>query len=404
MFVSGNGINARNTTLNGVTYNFAATKQVDGTWLIEAAGDGGRQTPPTVQQPDPVVEQPDGTEVVIPTLNATTAAPLAETTLHEGITTLTLSGRTYESSSWGIKRALTVSGIDGVIIDSVTRISDTQVKVKLEFSGNISSDSTLIFTLGANGIAEYTGNALTAIVPVTAIQESLVASTGSPLTETTLHERVVTLTLSGRTYGRSWDIDDAVTVSGIDGVTVESRDIDRISDTEVTVELTFNGNIDTDATLTFTLGADGIAEYTGNALTAIVPVTAIQESLVASTGSPLTETTLHERVVTLTLSGRTYGRSGDIDDAVTVSGIDGITVKSWDIDRINDTEVTVELTFNGNIDTDATLTFTLGADGIAGYTGNALTATVPVTAIQESLVASTESPLTETTLHEGLRR
>ena len=39
-FTAGNAINARNVTVNGVRYNFAASKQADGTWLIEAAGDG----------------------------------------------------------------------------------------------------------------------------------------------------------------------------------------------------------------------------------------------------------------------------------------------------------------------------------------------------------------------------
>ena len=38
-FTAGTGIDARNTTINGVTYNFKASKQDDGTWLIEAAGD-----------------------------------------------------------------------------------------------------------------------------------------------------------------------------------------------------------------------------------------------------------------------------------------------------------------------------------------------------------------------------
>ena len=37
-FTAGTGINARGTTINGVTYNFAASKQPDGTWIIEAAG------------------------------------------------------------------------------------------------------------------------------------------------------------------------------------------------------------------------------------------------------------------------------------------------------------------------------------------------------------------------------
>ena len=37
-FTAGTGISARNTNINGVLYNFAASKQDDGTWLIEAAG------------------------------------------------------------------------------------------------------------------------------------------------------------------------------------------------------------------------------------------------------------------------------------------------------------------------------------------------------------------------------
>ena len=37
-FTAGTGIDARGTTINGVTYNFKASKQPDGTWLIEAAG------------------------------------------------------------------------------------------------------------------------------------------------------------------------------------------------------------------------------------------------------------------------------------------------------------------------------------------------------------------------------
>ncbi len=37
-FTAGTGISARNTTINGVQYNFAASKQADGSWIIEAAG------------------------------------------------------------------------------------------------------------------------------------------------------------------------------------------------------------------------------------------------------------------------------------------------------------------------------------------------------------------------------
>ena len=38
-FTAGTGIDARDTTINGITYNFKASKQSDGTWIIEAAGD-----------------------------------------------------------------------------------------------------------------------------------------------------------------------------------------------------------------------------------------------------------------------------------------------------------------------------------------------------------------------------
>ena len=50
-----------------------------------------------------------------------------------------------------------------------------------------------------------------------------------------------------------------------------------------------------------------------------------------------------------------------------------------DVDRISDTVVTVELEFNGDIDTDATLTLNVGAGAIVGYKGTPLTAQLPVT-------------------------
>ena len=100
----------------------------------------------------------------------------------------------------------------------------------------------------------------------------------------------------------------------------------RRSDTGITVKLEFNGNIDTDATLTFSVGADAIEGYTGLGLTAQLPVTAFTESVTASTTTPLTEGTLEGSVVTLTLSGCAFERSiFDIRDAVTIAGIDGVS-------------------------------------------------------------------------------
>ena len=322
--------------------------------------------------------------------------PLTEANLHGSVVTLTLSGGTYERSSFRIEDAIMISGIDGVTIADffavwgVERVSDTVVTVELEFDGNIDADATLTFTIGAGAIAGYTGNALTATVPITALQESLAASTESPLIETNLHGSVVTLTLTGRNYEEFiW----GEIVSGIDGVTVESWKVDRVSDTEVTVELTFDGDFDTDATLTFTVGADAIVGYNGPALTTQVPVTAVEESLAASTEFSLTEATLNGSIVTLTLSGRVYEEySFQIEDALTVSGIDGITIEEYfGVERISDTEVRVELTFDGDFDTDATLTFTVRADAIAGY-NQGFTAEIPVTAIEKSNATVSISP------------
>ena len=335
------------------------------------------------------------------TIAASTPQPLTEITLHRSVVTLTLSGRVYERSSRDIVRAMMVSGIEGIIVGVVNRVSDTEVTVPLAFSGDFDTDATLTFTVGARAIANYNGSALTAQVPVTALQESLVASTQFPLTEATLHGSVVTLSLTGRNYERSkFTIGDALTTSGIAGVTIPWHQPDRKSDTQITVKLEFDGtDFDTDATLTFTVGARAIANYNGPALTVQVPVTALQESLVASTEFPLTEANLHGSIVTLTLTGRGYERSSySVERAVTVSSIDGVTFESYNVNRVSDTEVTVELTFNDDFDTDATLTFTVDAGAIVGY-NEALTAQIPVTALQESLVASTEFPLTEANLH-----
>ena len=337
------------------------------------------------------------------TITASVQQPLTEANLHGSVVTLTLSGGTYERSSFRIRDAVMVSGIDGVTVGTfgVDRASDTEVTIELEYAGNIDADGTLTFTVGAGAIAGYSGNAFTVQLPVTALEESLVASTASPLTEANLHGSVVTLTLTGRNYERSsFTIERAVTVSGIDGVTIaDFFGVDRVSDTEVTVELTFNGDFDTDATLTFTVGADAIAGYNED-FTAQFAVTALQESLTASTEFPLTEANLDGSVVTLTLTGRNY-EQWIPSDTVTASGIDGVTFDSWNIDRVSDTEVTVELAFDGDFDTDGTLTFTVGADAIAGYNED-FTAQFAVTALEESLVASTEFPLTEATLNESV--
>ena len=77
--------------------------------------------------------------------------------------------------------------------------------------------------------------------------------------------------------------------------------------------------------------------------------------------------------------------------ALKVSGIDGVTFESWDVERVSDTEVTVPLTFNGDFDSDAILTLTIGAEAIAGY-NKAFTVQVPVTAVEQSDATVSVSP------------
>ena len=331
-----------------------------------------------------------------PTITASVQVPLTEANLHGSVVTLTLSGGRFVDSERRIENALSVSGIDGVIAFVVDGVNDTEVPIVLGFASDIDTDATLTFTVKADAIVDYNGNALTATLPVTAVEESLEASTEAPLTEATLHGSVVSLTLSGKQFADKREIGRALTLSGIDGVAFERWDVERVSDTVATVPLTFSGNIDTDINLVFTVEAKAIEGYSGNALTTTLPVTAVEESLEASTAAPLTEATLDGSTITLTLTGRHFARRWDIEDAVSISGIEGVIIE--DVEREGDTVVTVELEFAGNIDTDATLTLTVGVNAIIGY-NKAFTVQLPVPAVEESLVATTAAPLTEATLH-----
>ena len=342
----------------------------------------------------------------MPTITAFAPRPLTEATLNESVVTLTLSSGVYAKSIANIRRALQVSGIPGVTFrqSDVRRLSDTQVTVKLVFDGtNFDTDATLTFRIEAGAIVAYNGPARISEIPVTALVEGRPTITPlipQSLTEATLDGSVILLVLNNATYTQSRaNIRNAVTISGIKGVTVKKSGIERLNDTRITVELEFDGNFDAGAILTVTVEADAIAGYDGPARIAGVVVGGSKESVVASTDVPLTETTLNGSVVTLTLNGATYERSNyDIRNAVKVSGVKDVTFHWFDLNRISDTELKVELTFDGNFDADATLTFAVEADAIAGYDGPDLNAQVTVTAEQESVVASTEAPLTEATL------
>ncbi|CAI8037385.1 Vasorin [Geodia barretti] len=145
----------------------------------------------------------------------------------------------------------------------------------------------LTFTMEPGGIKSYNGPALTAEILVSADvggTTALNASTAASLTEATLHGSVITLILSGKRYDTNWNyVSQNVTLSGIAGVTFKRHNVERVSDTRVTIPLEFNGNINTESTLTFTVGAKAIEDYDGPAFTAELPVSTGAEHEVPST-------------------------------------------------------------------------------------------------------------------------
>lgn len=241
------------------------------------------------------------------TLTASTPQALTEYNLEDAVVTLTLTSRTYEEQV--SPQAVTVSGIAGVSLSDVTRESDTVLKVKLAFPLiDFDADAMLTFSVRAAAIARYDGAPLTAKIPVIGVAESLSALPVDPLTETNLDAGVVRLLLEGGTWKEIDYIRNAVTVSGINGVTIEKEAytywvtpppppgqywiipppkekrygkrpaVRRVNDTVLEVLLAFdrtNFDFDTDAALTFTVKANTIANYKGAELTAEVPVTAV---------------------------------------------------------------------------------------------------------------------------------
>ena len=276
----------------------------------------------------------------------------------------------------------TLSGPDAAAFD----IDNTtgQLKTKAELDYEKKNTYTVTVTVSDGNLA-ITITVIIIIIDLDDQKSPTLTLTSQPLTETTLNGSIVTLTLSNRVY-ENW-LSDPVTVSGIPGVTIRPFDATRLNDTQLSVQLTFYGtDLNTDATLTFTVKTDAIANYDGPALTATAHVTAAVETIVASTEAPLTEATLNGSVVILTLQGGVYESQYTVGNHITVSGVTGVTVNRFNVERPSDTQVNVGLIFDGtDFDTDATLTLTVRADAIVGYNGTALTAQLPVSAVVEAL-------------------
>ena len=240
-------------------------------------------TPPAAQDEVPTFEETEPTLPIGASLTATSIpTPLTEAALHNSTVTLTLQGRTFENDINVIRGSVSVSGIFVILpADGFRRDSDTQISMRLAFNGDFDSDGILTFTVTPRGIKNYNGSDLTATLSVSANAESLTV-TPTSLTEATLDGSLVRLTLRGRKFADN--IGQYVTTPGLPGV--RFSDINRVSDTEVTVRLAFNGNFDSDVTLTFWINQGGIPSYP-YVLTAELPIIAT----VAPTPQPNVGTT-----------------------------------------------------------------------------------------------------------------
>ena len=189
------------------------------------------------------------------------------------------------------------------------------------------------------------------------------------LTDETITDQTLTLAVNSRKtvefFVTDVDDDDTHTVSASsENTTIATA---SVADTAVTIKGLAAGSTTVTITATDDSGQD-------NAASSIVyEVNVIEPQVVASTSSPLTELSLDEGVVTLTLVGLTYDQQAlfyfSQFDTVTVSGIDDIRIKPTNSARVSDTVAKVSLIFSGNIDTDTTLIFTVEAGAIAEYDG-----------------------------------
>ena len=352
-------------------------------------------------------------------LTVSTPQPLTSKSLNGSSVTLTLlpSGAVYDTSIDNIRSALTVSGISGVTVSEIIRMSDTELKVTFGFTGDLAEIAELTISLEQGAVSGYQGRSLTGAIHAYP-ELGLTLTSSQPLTVLSLDGSVVTLTLNGSTW-RGYPGVNAIAISGISGISLGRRAINRVSPTVLTIELTFHGNIETDTILTFAISASAIEDYDGPPLTAEIPVSASTDGLTftASTAYPLSAITLNGSVVTLKLSGGTFVSSDNVEDALTISGITGITFEGYDsfwhrwekneVNWISGTKITFRLAYSGTVNADTKLIISLGPEAISGYNGPPLTAEIPVSASTEvevtgELVASTAFPLTKATLNGSI--
>ena len=81
-----------------------------------------------------------------------TPSSLTEASLDGSLVRLILRGRKFATN---IEQYVTTPGVPGVRFSSINRVSDTEVSVRLAFSGDLNSDTTLTFWINQGGIPSY---------------------------------------------------------------------------------------------------------------------------------------------------------------------------------------------------------------------------------------------------------
>ena len=301
---------------------------------------------------------------------------------------------------------LTSLSLSGNRITDITPLAHLTELTSLSLSGNRISDINPLAHLTELTSLSLSGNRITDITPLAHLTEltllSLVRNRITDIDPLTQLTQLISLAISGN------QITDITPLAQLRKLKWLRLGNNRITDVtplaqlaESLEDLELQDNLIRDVTPLANLIRLGSLYLSDNLIEDTSPLSALLDAnpdiyidikvikkiekgltITASALPPLTAATLNRGVVTLTLS------NGDfifgISDELTISGITGVSV-----DRTNyagEGKITVELKFEGNLEKDAILTFTLEADAIEGYDGPPLTAEISVSAGAEAVV------------------
>ena len=150
-------------------------------------------------------------------------------------------------------------------------------------------------------------------------------------------------------------IRDAVAVSGITGVTVDTTTVQRLSARRVSVQLDYDGtDFDTDSSLTFTIISEAIANHNGNKLTTEITCHRNRRSCCCISGITIDRGdagwgALLPCPLRVQFMSRTFPKS-EMRWRYPVSGV---TVDTTTVQRLSARRVSVQLDYDGtDFDTD----------------------------------------------------